>query len=186
MPFIYPNEIKALKEALKSQNLKRTLICFENELLHLMHSNRGDRMKSLNEAISEHEFVDFKNEAARKTWLQSSKGNQHIVLHDDDSYHLTVYGMEFQSLIYITPICLKCGDEGDKKSIIITRAKASLVFAKFEKQNCCRFTSYPNIRWNMNRRKWELNEGITLNQLREESLQIFEKTSKLKAYPGMV
>ena len=38
----------------------------------------------------------------------------------------------------------------------------------------------------MNRRKWELNEGITLNQLREESRQIFEKTSKLKAYPGMV
>ena len=85
-------------------------------------------------------------------------------------------------MIYLSEICLKCGHEY-KDSSVITRAKASLLLARFEQQNCifCK-ESYPNLKWNKESKKWAIEQGFTMDQLPEESRQILEKTSKLIAF----
>ena len=100
-------------------------------------------MSTLKEAIPDHDFVNFKNKEELKKWLESSNINQHLVLQDyldtykSFGYNSKVSGMEFQSMIYLSSICLKCGVEF-KSSCAITRAKASLLLAKYERQNCPR------------------------------------------------
>ena len=174
LPLIYPNEIKTLREAMKYQKHKRNFIFVKNGNLE---------MSTLKNALPDNNFVSFKDEEALKNWLESSntnESNQHLVLTDSYSYNTEVSGMEFPSMIYLSSICLKCGYE-DIGSSIITRAKASLVIARYEKQNChpCKYASYPNLKWNQDCKKWEIEQGITKEQLPEESREIFEKTSKL-------
>ena len=140
-------------------------------------------MSTLKEAIPDHDFVNFKNKEELKKWLESSNmSRQHLVFLQDKYYENSeVSGMEFQSMIYLSPICLKCGDEY-KNSSIITRAKASLLLARYERQNCgddCKNKSYPNLKWNKESKKWEIEQGFTMDQLPEESREILEKTSEL-------
>ena len=170
MPFIYPNLIKALQEAFKDQNPKNIFIIMNDE---------GLKMSNLEEAIPDHCFVNFQDKEAMRKWLESSNTNQHLVL-QGNLYDSKVNGMEFQSMMYVFPICLKCGDE-DKKSSVITRAKASLVIANYENQDCikCDDENYPDLKWNEDCKKWEIEQGITIDQLQKESRKIFEKTSKL-------
>ena len=168
---ISPNPIKALQEAFKDQNHKKAFIVMENQ---------GLEMSTLNEAIPEHDFVSIKDDKGLKKWIESSSKNQHLVLHDIYDYIFEVSGMEFQSMIYVSEICLKCGFQ-NKNSVLITRAKASLVIARYDGENCglCKDASYPNLKWNKDIKKWEIEQDITLDQLPEESRKIFEKTSKL-------
>ena len=100
-------------------------------------------------------------------------------------YNTEVSGMEFQIMIYLSSICLKCGHEYNKNSSLITRAKASLLLARYERQNCidsCKNESYPNLKWNKESKKWKIEQGFTMDQLPEESKEILEKTSKLQIY----
>ena len=141
-------------------------------------------MSTLKEAIPDHDFVNFKNKEGLKKWLASSNVNQHLVLKDFRGYNSEVSGMEFQSMIYLSSICLKCGNE-DKNSGLITRAKASLLLARYEKQNCfdsCKNKSYPNLKWNKESKKWDIEQGFTKDQLPEKSRQILEETSKLQLF----
>ena len=174
MPLIYPNPIKALQEAFKVHHSKKNFIFIDYE-------EEEFEMSTLKEAIPDHDFVNFKNKEGLKKWLESSNINQHLVLQDSFGYYSEVSGMEFQSMIYLSPICLKCGDE-NKNSSVITRAKASLLLARYEKQNCidsCKNESYPNLKWNNESKKWEIEQGFTKDQLPKESKQILEKTSNL-------
>jgi len=166
MPLIYPNPIKALQEAFKAHQPERNFIFLEK---------RG--LENLEEAIPGHEFIHCKQKAGLKHWLESSKINQHLYLHDYDGYNSDVSGMEFQCMIYLSPFCFKCGYEFKNPSII-TRAKASLLIARFEKQDCfCGNNSYPKIKWNWKSKKWEIEEGFTMDQLPEKSRQVLERTN---------
>ena len=107
--------------------------------------------------------------------------NQHLVLQDFFYVSNTkVSGMEFQSMIYLSSICLKCGFEY-KESSVITRAKASLLLARFERQDCdlCEDDNHPNLKWNQEFKKWEIEQDFFKNQLPEKSRRILKKTSKL-------
>ena len=128
-------------------------------------------------------FFYFKDKEGLNKWLESSNINQHLVLHDYSSYNSEVSGMEFQSMIFLSSICLKCGYEVKSPSVI-TRAKASLLLARYERQNCflCKNKIYPNLKWNKESKKWEIEQGFTMDQLPEKSRQIFEETSKLIAF----
>ena len=126
-------------------------------------------------------FFYFKDKEGLKKWLESSNINQHLVLQDSNFYNSEVSGMEFQSMIYLSSICLKCGFEF-KDSSLITRAKASLLLARYERQNCCKNKSYPNLKWNKESKKWEIEQGFTMDQLPEESREILEETSKLQVF----
>ena len=175
MPLIYPNLIKALQEAFKVHHSKKNFIYMEGGQLEI---------STLKEAIPEHDFFNFKDKEGLNKWLESSNINQHLVLQDYYDFNSGVSGMEFQSMIYLFSICLKCGDEY-KDSSIITRAKASLLLPRYERQNCidsCKNESYPNLKWNKESKKWEIEQGFTMDQLPEESRQILEKTSKLIAF----
>ena len=52
-----------------------------------------------------------------------------------------------------------------------------------EKQNCCFCGDaiYPNLKWDKESTKWEIENGITKDQLSEESRGILEKTSELRS-----
>ena len=78
---------------------------------------------------------------------------------------------------------MKCGYE-NKDSSLITRAKASLLLARYERQNCiyCEDESYPNLKWNKESKKWEIEQGFTMDQLPEESREILELTSELQLF----
>ena len=186
MPLIYPNPITALQEAFKVHHSKKYFVFMDNQTLDSsgpfgqIGQSLGLEMSTLEEAISGHYFFDFQNREALNNWLKSSSMNQHLVLQDYHEYHFEVSGMEFQSMIYLSLICLKCAYE-NKHSSVITRAKASLLLARYEKQNCklCQNWSYPNLKWNKEYKKWEIEQGYTKDQLPEASRQIFEKTSKL-------
>ena len=173
MSFIYSDPIKALQEAFKGQDYKNSFIFMEKE---------GLEMSDLKEAIPGHDFVNFQNKEGLKKWLKASNMNQHLVLEDGNLYNSEVDGMEFQSMIYLSSICLKCGFEY-KNSSVITRAKASLLLARYEKQNCCFCGDaiYPNLKWDKESTKWEIEDGITKDQLSEESRGILEKTSELRS-----
>ena len=63
-----------------------------------------------------------------------------------------------------------------------SRAKVSLLRARYEDRHCCTYVSksYPNLKWNKVDKKWEIEPGITIDQLSEESRKVFEKTSELR------
>ena len=178
MPFIYPNPIKALQEAFKVHHSKKNFIFISIEV------GKEFEMSTLKEAIPDHDFVNFHNKEDLKKWLESSNINQHLVLEDFRGYQHKVSGMEFQSMIYLSSICLKCGYEYSKDSSLITRAKASLLLARYERQNCyqCKNKSYPNLKWNKESKKWEIEQGFTKDQLPQKSRNILEKTSKLQIF----
>ena len=131
MPLIYPNPIKALQEAFKVHHSKKNFI-----FVHSYRMVEELEMSTLKEAIPDHDFLNFINEEELKSWLESSNVNQHLVL-QSDYYTLNseASGMEFQSMIYLYQICLKCGYEY-KHPGAITRARASLLLAKYETQDC--------------------------------------------------
>ena len=116
--------------------------------------------------------------------------NQHLVLQDYNDYDSVVSGMEFQSMIYLSSICLKCGDE-DKHSSVITRAKASLLLARYERQNCgvCKNKSYPNLKWNKESKKWDIEQGFMKYhspwELPWESRQILRKNIQNYKYSSL-
>ena len=87
-------------------------------------------------------------------------------------------------MIYLYSVCLKCGSCKVKDSTVITRAKASLLLASFERQNCphCKNKSYPNLKWNKESKKWEIEQGFTKDQLPKKSRRILKKTSKLQIF----
>ena len=141
-------------------------------------------MSTLKEAIPDHDFFNFKNKEELKNWLESrSMNQQHLVSQEYISSNILseVSGMEFQSMIYLSRICLRCGHE-TKASSVITRAKASLLLARFANQNCylCIYDNYPNLKWNQESNKWEIEQGFTIDQLPERSKRILRKTSKLR------
>ena len=175
MPLIYPNPIKALQEAFKVHHSKNNFIFIEEE--------EELEMSTLKKAIPDHYFVNLNSKEKLTNWLVSSNMDQHLVLQDYSISTIEISGMEFQSMIYLSSICLKCGDKF-KSSSVITRAKASLLLARFEKQNCilCKDDSYPNLKWNKESKKWEIEQGFTKDQLPWKSRHILEKTSKLQIF----
>ena len=178
MPLIYPNPCKALQEAFKVHHFEKTFIS--------MPTNEDElEVSTLKLAIPGHDFVNFKNKEKLKNWLKSRKMNQHLVLADSSGiiFNTQVSGMEFQSMIYLSPICLKCGDE-HRNSDAITRAKVSLLLVRYEHQNCvyCMYTSYPNLKWNKEFKKWEIKQGLTMDQLPKRSREILRKTSKFQLF----
>ena len=133
-------------------------------------------MKNLRCQLPGHDFVNFQNKEDLKNWLQSSNMNQHLVSQDYIGYNPEVSGMEFQSMIHLHSICLKCEHELDRYSSLITRAKASLLLARYEKQNCflCENKSYPNLKWNKESKKWEIEQGFTKDHYQKNQ----DKSSK--------
>ena len=175
---IYPTPNEALRGALQSQNTTSNLICINDDYDCL-------RMSTLKEAFPDHDFNNFiADKEVLKNWLDKRTTiNQHLVLQDINFYCSTVSGMEFQNMIYLTSICLKCGDE-EKNISIITRAKASLVIARYERQNCdinnCASLAYPNLKWREVCKTWEIEGGITIDQLDEETREFFDVISKIR------
>ena len=56
-----------------------------------------------------------------------------------------------------------------------------MLLARFEKQDCrCDRDKYPNLKWNKESKKWEIEQGFTKDQLQEKSRRILEITSKLQ------
>ena len=134
IPFIYPDQIKALQVVFKEQNPKNTFIYMGNNYLE----SDDAVMSALKEAIPDQDFISFNDKRGLKNWLHSSNMNQHLVLHllsQWNSVFSEISGMEFPSMIYLYPTCLKCG-YGQKLSSFITRAKASLIIARYETQIC--------------------------------------------------
>ena len=173
IPFIYPDSIRALKEVFKKDQKPEHAFIYMREKCLAMSTLKND--------IPGHDFVNFEDKQARNNWLGSSNRSQHLVYSDHINDHSEIVGMEFQSMIFVHPICLKCGCE-HKGSSSITRAKASLVIVRFEEQDCeqkCEDESFPYLSWNKVDKKWEIEPGITIHQLPEDSREIFEKTSKL-------
>ena len=122
MPLVYPNPIKALEEIFKVHNFKKTFIVVDKSF----------EMTTLKETIPGHDFVSFRNKEAREDWFESNNMNQHLVLNGYKLDDPEVSGMEFQSMIYLSSTCSKCGF-AYKDSRIVTRAKASLHLTKYEK-----------------------------------------------------
>ena len=143
-------------------------------------------MVTLKKAIPGHDFIDFKNNDALSNWLESRKMNQHLVYQNTD----------YDNITEVSSICLKCGvelsygslrhkqnNEAYKLSAILTRAKASLVLAKYENKNfCCIDDSYPYLKWIKKSKQWKIKKGFTKDQLPEESRKILEETSKLELF----
>ena len=150
--------------------------------------NEGLEMSALKNAIPGHDFVDFQNKEARKTWLSKAKEgtsilHQHLVSQVDELHISSVAGMEFRHMIYLYPICLKCPFEF-KFPIDITRAIESLLLVGYEKQNCpkhCETDNYPSLKWNNESKIWELEYGITKDQLPEESRKTLDASLTLNA-----
>ena len=85
------------------------------------------------------------------------------------------------SFLKLLMLSLKCGEEF-KNASFTTRAKASLLLVRYEKLNCidyCKNESYPNLKWNKESKKWEIEQGFTKDQLPWNSRQILKETSKL-------
>ena len=88
MPLIYPNHIKALQEALKVHHSKNNFIFIQGKekiemLKKRMKKEENERleMSTLKEAITDHDFVNFKNKEELKKWVEwveSSKMNHHL------------------------------------------------------------------------------------------------------------
>ena len=77
---------------------------------------------------------------------------------------------------------MKCGFE-DKQASAITRAKVTYASVRFESPSCiCEMRTYANLNWNNESKKWEIEEGITIDKLPRESRDIFDKTSKLQFF----
>ena len=127
MPHIYQDPIKALQETLKVHDSKRTFIVLDKYI--------GLEMSSLKEAIPEHDFVTFEDKEALKKWLESTNMNHHLVLQGFDVWNTQVSGMEFKNMLFLYSVCLKC-NFGYKDARILTRAKASLVIARYQNENC--------------------------------------------------
>merc|ERR1712062_93177 len=174
LPHIYPTLIRALREALQCQNTTSNFICINDKSL---------RMSTLKEAFPDQDFNIFlADKEVLKNWLHTRTiKNQHLVLQDINFYSSKISGMEFQNMIYLTSICLKCGAE-EKDISLITRAKASLVIARYERQKCkisnCASLTYPNLKWRENCKEWEIEQGITINQLEKHTREFFDEISK--------
>ena len=180
MPLIYPNPIIALQEAFKVHHSSRNFIFLRKDV---------STFKAFKKAFPDHDFLNYHNKEELKQWLESSNMNQHLVFQGHEGYNSEVSGMEFQSMIYMSAICLKCAYQNLNHSIVITRAKASLMHIRYESQNCnypaC-FDKYPkrfqNLNWNKEDKKWEIDKGITMDQLPENTKRILKETSALKIF----
>ena len=131
MPDIYRNPIKALQEVFKNQDCKKTFI--------FIAKDGGLEMSSLETNIPDHDFTSAKDKVALRNWLESSNMKQHLVLcvppepyAYQNSYNCFVSGMEFPSMIYLVSSCRRChSDYFNPSPSVITRAKASLVIARY-------------------------------------------------------
>merc|ERR1712062_542676 len=141
----YQNEIQATRGALlKAPQNKKCFI--------YIHSIHHIYMSDFKKAIPEHDFESFYDKKARQAWFASSRNDtKHLVFQSND-FPSAISGLEFDQLIYIYPVCLKCGSE----------------------------YSYQDMTWNSRACQWELNQGIQLGQLSKESRQVFEKATELR------
>ena len=128
MPHIYQDAVKALQETLKVRDSKRALIVMDNKYDFTF------KCQDLKEAIPDHDFVSFRDKVALKKWLESSNDSHHLVL-ELPGWNTEVSGMEFKSMILLSSVCLKCNFEY-RDSRILTRAKASLVIARYQNETC--------------------------------------------------
>ena len=181
MPLIYPNPIKALQEALKVHHSRRNFIFLREDV--------SEDVSTFKEAFPDHDFLNYHNKEELKQWLESSNMNQHLVFQGHEGYNSEVSGMEFQSMIYMSAICLKCAHQDRKHSSVITRAKASLLNIRYENQNCKNYACFDrfpqrfqNLNWNKEDKKWEIDKGITMDQLPENTKRILKETSALKIF----
>ena len=83
--------------------------------------------------------------------------NHHLVLEGFDGWNTEVSGMEFKSMILLSSVCLKCNFEY-RDSRILTRAKASLVIARYQNETCdCTHSdswpSDPRLRFKVEQKK---------------------------------
>ena len=141
MPLVYPNPIKALEEIFRVHNFRKTFIVVD---YNFSDRTTSFEMSTLKEAIPDHDFVSFRNKEAREEWFESNNMNQHLVLNGYKLDDPEVSGMEFQSMIYLSSTCSKCGF-AYKDSRIVTRAKASLHLTKYEKDELTPCMGNPRI-----------------------------------------
>merc|ERR1712062_529695 len=138
----YQNEIQATRGALlKAPQNKKCFI--------YIHSIHHIYMSDFKKAIPEHDFESFYDKKARQAWFASSRNDtKHLVFQSND-FPSAISGLEFDQLIYIYPICLKCGSEYSYQDII-ARAKASLIMSSFGVRSCnkCPAYSYEDMTWN--------------------------------------
>ena len=130
MPFIYQDQIQALKAALQYHNHK-SFVYMESPAF----GNYINLVKTLETEVPDHKFLDLRYPGAFFKWQNSNEDNLHLVSSSNSMSDLS--GVEFQSMIYLCPVCLECGAEV-KNALYVTRAKASLVLSRYvkENQNC--------------------------------------------------
>ena len=124
-------------------------------------------LSDLENAIPNNTFLDFQNKGALTEWHNSKKENLHLVSQKDQLSDLS--GLEFKTMIYLCQVCLICGLEV-KNSLFITRAKASLVMARYVRKGyalgcaSCIPRGIPmdkkrmNIVWNEESKNWEIKK----------------------------
>ena len=180
IPLIYQDQIKALKAALDYNNHK-SFICIDG-------TTETFTMSALENAIPNNTFLDFQNKGALNEWHNSEKENLHLVSQKDQLSDLS--GLEFKTMIYLCQVCLICGLEV-KNSLFITRAKASLVMARYVRKGyalgcaSCIPRGIPmdkkrmNIVWNEESKNWEIKQGISENELSQEDVEIMKRSSNL-------
>ena len=176
MPLIHENQVQALKAALGYHRLKSFIFMDSRGLIDFQFHHLG-------QAIPDHCFLNFNTKGAWSKWLNSSETNLHLVVCHNTGL-ANVSGMEFQSMVYLFPVCLQCGKEV-KNSLFISRAKAALVLARYAMQNCgsciSRGVSHNSktIVWNDTATKWEMKPGVSQSELSPEDVKLINLSSEL-------
>ena len=131
MPNSYEDPMEAVKAALlETPRDKKCFIFIEIRSEYLLSDFKN--------ALTQYDFGTFEND--RQAWFSSSDSlanPKHLILQVGDDGHKKSYisGMEFDQMVFIYPVCSKCGKEFFTSSII-TRAKACLVMAKVRIKSC--------------------------------------------------
>ena len=116
--------IEALEKAFKKiPAMKKCVIAF-TDIEDILLSD-------IQVAFPRRKFLEFSDPNEFQEWQTSDKN--YFLVYVGNGYELS--GLEFDSMICIFWKCRDCGDE-DTEPLIITRAKASLVVAKYSKPLC--------------------------------------------------
>ena len=178
MPFIYQDQIQALKAAFHYHKHKSFVYM---EFPVSTQDSTGLTLRILENELLGQKFLDLRSPGALLKWQNSNENNLHLVSSSNSMSDLS--GMEFQSMIYLCHICLKCGAEV-RNSLYITRAKASLVMSRYVRKNCgsCAargIINLKNIIWNDESTNWEMKQGVRKNELDSKEVEIMNRSSEL-------
>ena len=107
--------------------MKKCFICIDGDFIYDLN------FTLINKTFPQYKFIhwdDWKEELIQE-WFASNDTQTHLIYRNSRSAASSeIAGLEFESMIYLFPICQKCkGDNSDP--LLATRAKASLVVARY-------------------------------------------------------